>query len=570
MSRAEWRWVLVASLAVLLLASLPTLYAWSLSDADHVFTGFCYNVEDGHSYLAKMRLGAEGEWLFHLFYTPEDHSGAFVYPFYLLLGKLARLAGLSLPLTYHLARAGLGLFLLLTIYAFAARLTADVTLRRLAWALTALGSGMGWLLVLGRLVQWLGAMPLDFWVPEAFVFLVLYSLPHLALAEALLLWSLLWTLDSFEEKRLWPAIKAGLAAIGMVLVVPFYAGVLAAVLGAYLVALFLALHPAAKRSGLVQPRGPDGAEPPARWRIPWRQIGLAAIVGACVAPIVAYNSWVFGTNPVFKQWIAQNTILSPHPVHYVLGYLPLLLPAIPGAIAVVRNRKAERLWLLPLAWVVIVPLLLYAPFNLQRRMIAGAQVPLALLAARGLLTVARGGIGARSTPLRYGMQSLQPGHPGRGRLAIVAWVALAALSNLILVGGSLVEVQARAMPAFRPGGEIAAADWLDQHASLGDIVLTTYRSGNLLPVLAGVRVFIGHGPETLYHDEKLAELQQFYDPATGDDWRQAFLARYGVDYVFWGPDERALGTWSPAAAPYLLPVYDQQSYAIYQVEAEEK
>ena len=174
MTRSEFRWVLIASLAVILLASLPTLYAWTLADADHVFSGFVYNAEDGNSYIAKMRLGARGEWLFRLVYTPEEHQGALVYTFYLLLGKLAAGLGLSLVFVYHLARALLGLGLLLTVYVFVARFSAEVTVRRVAWLLVAIGSGLGWLLTLLGATHWLGDLPLDGWVPEAYAFLVLF------------------------------------------------------------------------------------------------------------------------------------------------------------------------------------------------------------------------------------------------------------------------------------------------------------------------------------------------------------------------------------------------------------
>jgi len=518
---AEFRWVLLASLAVLLFASLPTLYAWHLADADHLFTGFVYNSEDGNSYIAKMRLGAEGEWLFHLPYTPEEHRGALVYTFYLLLGKIGGGLGLSLVLTYHLARLLLGLFLLLTVYAFAARFTPDLAIRRLAWALVAVGSGLGWLLMLLGLTPLLGAMPLDFWVPEAFVFLVLYNLPHLALAEGLLLWALLWTLDGFEQGSALPLLQAGLAAAGMTLVVPFYAGVLAAALGATWLALSLS-----------------------RRRILWRQTGQVALVGAWVAPLVAYNAWLFTTNPAFREWTAQNTILSPHPLHYLLGYLPLLIPAIPGGVQALRRR--EREWLLPLAWVLIVPLLLYVPFTLQRRMIAGAQVPLALLAAAGLV----GWFRQRTRAWRTWL---------------LAWAAVAALSNVLLVSLSLVETGRRAMPAFRPAGEIAAIDRLARYAAPDDVVLSAYESGNLIPARARLRVFLGHGSETLHHQEKQEAVRRFFDPTTDDRWRQGLLAQYHIAWVLHGPAERGLGAWDPAAAPYLTRVYDERGYAIYRV-----
>jgi hypothetical protein len=521
MSRAELRWVAIASAIVLLLTSLPVLYAWHLADADHVFTGFVYNNEDCNSYIGKMQLGAQGEWLFHLFYTAEEHEPAMAVPVHILLGKLAAATGLPLVLTYHLARVALGFVLLLTVYAFVARFTSDVTVRRLAWALTAAGSGLGWLLTLVGLANWLGALPLDFWVPEAYVFLVLYHLPHLALAESLLLWSLLWALDSFEQRKVGPAIKSGLAAMGMALVVPFYVGVLAAVLGAFLVAVSLKQR-----------------------RIPWQMAGQAALVGALVAPVIVYNAWVFTTNPVFRQWAAQNTILSPHPVHYLLGYLLLIIPAIPGAIQALRERDTR--WLLPLAWLLVVPVLVYIPFNLQRRMIAGAQVPLALLAARGLVSWAQG-------------------RTRTWRLDLVAWVALVSLSNVLLLSGSLLEVTHLAPPIFRPAAEIAAIDWLAGQAQPDDVVLSSYEAGNFIPTRAEVRVLLGHGPETLYYEEKREDVRRFFDPATEDGWRQDLMTRYGIDYIFWGPVERALGAWEPASAPYLIPVYDQQGYAIYRV-----
>jgi hypothetical protein len=307
----------------------------------------------------------------------------------------------------------------------------------------------------------------------------------------------------------------------MTLVVPFYAGVLAAALGAYLVAL--GLH---KR------------------QLPWRQVGQTAVVGAFMAPALLYNAWIFTTIPEFRAWTAQNTILSPHPLHYLVGYLPLILPAVPGAIQSVRQRETR--WLLPVAWVLVVPFLLYAPFNLQRRLIAGVQVPLALLASRGLVTW------------------FKP-RARTWRLDLVAWVALAALSNVLLVTSSLVELDERAPPAFRPGDEIAAINWLAGHAADDDLMLCAHESGNLIPTRAKVRVFMGHGPETLYRDEKEQAVRMFFDGATDDAWRETFLRELGVDYLFYGPHEQALGDWAPVTATFLRPVYQDRGYAIFRV-----
>ena len=521
MTRAELRWLLLASLAVLLFASLPTIYAWSQADDGHVFTGFVYNNEDGNSYIAKMRLGARGEWLFHLPYTPEEHEGALVYPFYLILGKVAAGLRLSHVLVYHLARVLLGGFLLLTVYLFVSAFTLDVTGRRLAWVLVAVGSGLGWMLTLLGATDWLGNLPLDFWVPEAYAFLVLYNLPHVALGEAALLWSLLWTLRSFESGKLRWSLAAALAALVMSAILPFYAGILAAALGAYLVALWL------RRWRRLRRR-----------RLPWREVGLTALTGLGALPPVAYNAWVFVMNPAFGIWASQNRIRSPHPFHYLLGFGLLLLPAIGGAVAALREDK-ER-WLLPGAWVLVVPLLLYLPFNLQRRMSAAVQVPLALLAAVGLVAWL-----------------------GKRRSGLVAYAGLVSLSNLLLVAGSLGPIARQAEPIFHPAAEMAAMHWLASNSAPGETALAAFETGNTIPAYTDLRVFAGHGPETLYNEEKKQALERFFDAATDDGWRQALLEEYGVDYVFYGPRERGLGDWDPDEAGYLTPILVQDGYAIY-------
>ncbi len=520
MSRAELRWVLLASLAVVLFASLPTLYAWSLADADHVFSGFVYNTEDGNSYIAKMRLGARGEWLFQLRFTTEPHPGAWLFTFHLLLGKLSAGLSLSFQLTYHLARVILAVGLLLTIYAFVAHFVPDVATRRLAWVLVTIGSGLGWLLTALGATHWLGDLPLDFWVPEAYVFLVVYNLPHLALAEALLLWAILWTLRGIHGDGVGWCIYAGLAAFGMTWIVPFYAGVLATALGAYLLALLIR-----------------------RRRIPWREIGLAILTGIFAVPPVLYNAWVFMSNAAFGTWAAQNRILSPHPLHYLMGYAPLLVPGIWGVVTAVRQRDEQ--WLLPVAWLVAVPFLVYLPFNLQRRMIAGVQIPLALLAAMGF---------------RQWF--------GKKRGVAAAYVAFASLSNLLLVAGSLEPISQRTTPIYRGAGEVAALAWLSAHTEPNETALASFEVGNIIPAWTDLRVFAGHGPETLDSLQKQAALQRFFDAQTEDRWRQSLLHDSGLDYVFYGPQERALGHWRPQEASYLRSVYDKDGYVIYRVLAE--
>src|SRR5690349_15927556 len=71
------------------LTTLPYLVGAGAQRSDLRFGWFLFGVDDGNSYLAKMRQGAVDGWLFHIVYTSEPHDGAFLFTPYLAGGKLA-------------------------------------------------------------------------------------------------------------------------------------------------------------------------------------------------------------------------------------------------------------------------------------------------------------------------------------------------------------------------------------------------------------------------------------------------------------------------------------------------
>jgi len=521
-TRREWRWILLASLAALAITCIPYLIGWSLETTECSFGGCIFLADDCYSYLAKMERAAQGEWLLQMPYTPEPHAQTLIYVFYVLLGKIAALTGLSSAMTYHGARLLFGLGLLLTVYRFLAEFTQRAAVRRLAWLMTTFGGGLGWLLAVLGQSNWLGTPPLDFYLPEGFAFLVLLGFPHVAAAQSLLLWGLLFLLKAWKgnpnSQIAFHAASAGVCWLLMGLIVPFYVPVAWAVAGAALLALGLR-HKS----------------------IPWRE-GLAAGVAALLsAPVVAYSAWVFTTDRVYATWAAQNLILSPHPLHYLAAYgVPLLLATFAARAAWRDERPA---WL-PLAWVAVVPVLIYLPFNLQRRLAAGAQIPLNLLAAWGAARLWR----------------------SRRRWLVVALLATMLPTNLILLTGSSAWMFARPAPIFRDTAEIAALDWLAGQTNLSDVILTARDTGIYLPARASARVFVGHGLETVDVDDKEAMAARFFSATTDDAWRRGLLEQYGVDYIFWGPAERAMGDFDPGRTAYLRPIYNTNGYSIFEVE----
>jgi uncharacterized membrane protein len=137
----------------------------------------------------------------------------------------------------------------------------------------------------------------------------------------------------------------------------------------------------------------------------------------------------------------------------------------------------------------------------------------------------------------------------------------------MLVAGNCLALLGQPAPIYRDAGEVAALNWLggDERVGSDDVVLAAYETGNYLPARVQARSFVGHGPESIRSDEKKVLVAQFFAGTTDDLWRRDFVAEYGVDWVFWGPREQALGTFDPHAASYLQSVYEAGAYVIFEV-----
>ncbi len=531
-------WATAWSLFALALTSLPYLFGFYLSSPEERFGGFVYNVEDCNSYIAKMEQGARGEWLFHISYTSEEHRGALLFIFHILLGKVALLLNLSSIATYHLARLLFGFLLLLAIYVFISYFVHFRALRRISFLLVCFSSGLGWLMVGLKIVPLLGDVPVDFWVPEAFTFLVIYAFPHLALAGVLMLSTFLLLMMAFDKGQIRFSFLAGIACFLLGLIVPFYIFIIYAVLGGYLLALFL-------RKG-----------------IPFFELKLSAIAVLIPVPVIIYNAYVFSSNPVFRIWAEQNIVLSPHPVHYLLGY-GIVGPLAIGGVRYFLKRKEER-GLFLVAWVLIVPPLLYAPFNLQRRLIEGFQIPLCILASFGisryvLPAITRFRLVKALTRFeRYTLPKLR-------RFIVTIIVLVTVPSNLLLLLGNSLEVAKCEPPIFHDVEELEAINWLKENTSHQDIVLSSYETGNLIPARSGNRVFLGHGSETIRLEEKRLIVEKFFKSETSDAYRVGVLKSYKISYVFFGPRERGLGDFEPRGKPYLSEVFSNGSCIIFKV-----
>lgn len=498
-------------LLLLILVAGPYLLAQRAAGEAFVFGGFLLNPIDGNSYLAKMYQGWLGNWSFTLPYTAQVGQGHFIFLFYLALGHLARLSGLSLLLTYHLARLVGALCLALALHQFLAQPPERPKYLGWAFALALFGSGMGWLALP------FGKFPSDFWVAETYPFLSAYTNPHFALGLALLLWLLLAARD---PRR--PGWLCLLLALALAVAMPFGVAMALAVLGAL-----------AAWEAWAGWRAGQG------WKALWRQLPqrfLWTLSGG--GPVLLYYLWVTQTDPLLAGWNAQNLTPSPPLWDLALSLSPALLLALPGAwLAWKRRIPSDRLLLV---WALLGLGLLYLPLGLQRRLMTGLYIPLIGLA----------GLGLEQIETRLGKRT--------GLLATLTLV-FALLTNLLVLLAGQQGARTHAAELYLQRGEASALAWIAQDTPPQSLVLASPGMGLFIPAYTGRRVLYGHPFETVNAVQEQAAVEQFF--SAGVQAGRDFLAQRGVDYILYGPRERALGNWLEQSG---LPiVYQADGIVIY-------
>ena len=300
--RREWLWLIFWTGIIVLLVSLPHLYAASLSSSANHYSGFIIGVEDGNSYLAKMHQGLAGNWLFSLTYTSEEYPRALFFIHYIALGHFARWFNVDLHLMLRLAWLSGIIFELISFYCFTAFFTVSVSVRRIAFLLFSLTAGFGWLWLLLGLPATLGQMPVDLWVPDTSFFLSALASPHLGLVHGLMLWFIVGSLAFLDQKRFSFWLLAAGAGLLASLIQPYKLIVPGVLLGLFWL-----------------------------WRVYryrqsfWQGVSRLSLVALPSVPYLIYALIVFETNPAFQSWRTQSPNLTPWPLYLLLG-LGLLLP----------------------------------------------------------------------------------------------------------------------------------------------------------------------------------------------------------------------------------------------------
>jgi hypothetical protein len=511
---------LIVSVFVTLITLVPYGVAYFQANPESTFSGFLVNPIDGFSYLAKMRQGFDGNWLFQLPYTVEPGEGSFIFVYFLFLGHISRCIGIPSIYLYHLARLLGSVVMFCTAFLLIAKFLEKRKLRWGAFFIVLFGAGFGWMGLP------FGIFASDLWIVESIPFLTAYANAHFPFATALFL--ALIVLMVTDKKPSW--LNVGVAFV--------FSTLLAAIQPFSTITLFVFLFLWLAWETRIEVKDLRDFKWVNGMGRKWLTFS-AMIMGAL--PWFIYDYWLTVNHPQIAAWNAQNKTPSPPLYEYLLGYGGVLLLAFLGLIkGGFKEEKSERLLFV---WASAQALLLYAPFGLQRRLNLGLYFALVILAVIPL---------DKWITIR-----------GRFRLAIFLLIILTLPSNLIVVSSGIVGVIQNDSSVVLENGEMDAYQWLASNTDPGEIILAGPRAGNRIPAFADLRVYYGHPFETPDAENQKAFIEGIFSSVDPIRLSSDELLDQGVSYVFYGPEEKELGR--PDWLKDQELIFRSGEYAIYEI-----
>lgn len=535
-SEIRFRDVLPWFLLALLVTLGPYLIAWLATPPGKFLVGTLANHNDHSTYLAALRQGAEGRWLYRLNFSPEVWQPVLLLPAYMFAGRLLGWLGISYPLLLNLLRVVAVLFTLFVFLVWVRRILPDDKRQQMtAWLLIVFGGGLSWLVwpLTGSFFSF-ATFP-DLSQPEWNFVLVSANAPHYMFGlglETLLFLSVLRTVRANElqhnegssetkpaETLQWAVISAGLALL-LGLTYVYHIAVVGAILGVTF------LHMA--------------------WReraIPWRRWLSGALILLPLILLLFYYMFWANRDPRWAAYVQNEThIPAPPALGLIFGLGLLGVLAVIGLITWVRRKREP---LVPIWWLTTLALMYVPIVEYGERFTLGLMVPTGTLAAYGLETTLLPWLRRRGVSRALARFSPTPFQTLR-RVIILLAVPSTIMASLILVQNAVLRTD---FPNYMPLSELEAMEWLAGQTDPGDIVLAYYPAGNFYPAISDARVFVGQFFWTPQFEEKVASVEKFWSPETSEEWRRQFLDRWQIDYVYHGLYESRLADDRDIAIP---------------------
>jgi len=491
----------IGALVLLLLLGGPVAIAFGFPPAGWRLARPWVYGGDFSQYLSAMDQGMAGAWRIVNRFSPEPHSPALQYLFYVALGHLARILGAPPESLYAVAAVAGLLILWDRLLSFFGAFLPDREHHPIALGL-ALSTGPVWMIPLGlsllRIAAPWGQAAMDAATRiEHNTFLALMAPPHLTLTLSLLLTALSdlsappSSVSMGSRLRL-SATPLLLAALNPFSLVPFLA----------FLCTWLSIHRQEMIPGL-------------------RHIAPPVLL---TIPLVGYHLVIFQRDPFWSITYGQQNLQPPYPAPLALATFGLTgLLAFPGILRGWRrpaDGEAARQRFLAVSAGALF-LLSYLPLPYARRFAYGTGPLLTVLAAPV----------AADLYARLRRWWTTPGRRVLGGAAL--GIALYSQNAFLYTVYTLSMLGTGPFPraVFEPVAAFEAAMWLRQQGAQ-IVVLACEEDGNFLAGYIRGRVVLGHPGATFQVARKREEVAAFFRGELSPEEERALLQRYRVTHLY--------------------------------------
>ncbi|MCJ7715630.1 MAG: hypothetical protein MUO54_03805, partial [Anaerolineales bacterium] len=247
------------------------------------------------------------------------------------------------------------------------------------------------------------------------------------------------------------------------------------------------------------------------------------------------------THPILRVWNQQNITNSPQILDLLISFAPCLFLAVIGVKKAWIDQTGKHL----VIWAATGIVLIYMPWNLQRRFLTGIYVPLAGLSV-------------------FGLQSLRESYNKKGRWTIILLAGLILPTNAIVIFSGIQAAFLQDPKVYISRDVIQGLDWIQKNTDENALILTDEKTGLFIPSFTGRRVIFGHPFETIHAGDELFLVEAFFDGSPEPGYYSQIITERQVDFVFLNqPASKNLSEWINEEDS--LPVFNYQDIKIYAV-----
>lgn len=520
--------IIIFFISILIISQLLPFF--SSKPENKTFMGNPYNVVDTNNYFSFMHQAREGNLLFTNKFTSEEVPYIIVQPVFLIMGWFTIL--LPPVFVYFLFK-----FIFVAIFAFLIYKLLGLIVNKNELNISAIfvlfGSGIGYVFLILNNLGFKQYGSIDYWLSASNSIGLNLAPVHFIVSVCLMIVIVLFYYKFWESKTLSHLMIVSFSTLLLGFIHLFDVITLIPVFGIYMI-----------------------------WRLINKKDDLNIIIkynliyaAIAIIPFI-YTYYLFGINPLFKEWNAQNILETPKFLHVLFGYfLPFLFSIYYLKHKIINKIKFKDLEVILFVWMFSGLFLLYSPLNIQRRFVEGLNIPIMILGSLGFLRVFLPVIKSK-----FKSKTIRP-------IAIGLMIILISPTSfywLYKINANVspdIEVDDYEVPYYLDKDELEALYWLNENTKSEDVVLSDYGIGNYIPRMSGNSVFLGHWAQTINFEQRKKDVEQFYSGS--DDFRKNILDNHNINYVYYGIEEKELGSFDQ---DFMDLVFQNEKVTIYQYQ----